>query len=84
MLHCGIETMGRGERAAFIVTAEATRTEESDDSAPPRRFEYDISLEDWAEEVDLSEKKDRSLVKRVARDGDGSTQPADIAVVVVR
>lgn len=84
MLHFGVETMGRGERAVFIVTADATRTEENDNSAPPPRFEYDISLEDWAEEVDLSEKKDGSLVKRVAREGDGSTQPVDIAVVTVR
>ena len=76
--------MGRSERATFVVTADATRVGENDNATPPRRFEYDISLDDWAEEVDLSEKKDGSLVKRVARDGDGSTQPVDIAVVTVR
>lgn len=76
--------MGRNERATFIVTADDPKTGENGKTTPPRRFEYDISLDDWAEEIDLSERKDRSLVKRVVRDGDGSTAPVDIGVVTVR
>ncbi|CAM9398577.1 unnamed protein product, partial [Hapterophycus canaliculatus] len=51
---------------------------------PRRRFEYDISLDDWTEEIDLSEGGDRSLLKRVTREGDGVTRPADVAGVTVR
>lgn len=110
LLHDGIRTMGRNERATFVVTIEKSHDNENsdvsdqgdaksdthrddpanteDESKPPspasRRFEYDLTLDDWAEEVDLSERKDRSLVKRVLRDGDGATRPVDVGVVTVR
>ncbi|CAB1105301.1 unnamed protein product [Ectocarpus sp. CCAP 1310/34] len=88
LLHCGIETMGRNELATFVVTAEgvvAGAQENAADSSskPPadRRFEYVISLDDWMEEVDLSERQDNSLMKRVVREGDGVTRPVEIGGV---
>ncbi|CAN0247607.1 unnamed protein product, partial [Ectocarpus fasciculatus] len=93
LLHCGIETMGRNERATFVVTAEGVvdvdqenAADSDSNSKPPadRRFEYDISLDDWMEEVDLSERQDNSLMKRVVREGDGVTRPAEIGGVTVR
>lgn len=94
LLHCGIGTMGRNERASFVVTAggvehDAENNDDDDETTtelppPPRRFEYDISLDDWVEEVDLSEHQDNSLVKRIVRDGDETTRPVDIGGVTVR
>lgn len=93
LLHCGIETMGRNERATFVVTADGVGNDaekNEDDGATTtelptrRRFEYDISLDDWTEEIDLSERQDNSLVKRVIRDGDAVTRPVDIGAVTVR
>lgn len=93
LLHCGIGTMGRNERASFVVTTDGVGPDEKnngDDSntaaePPPRlRFEYDISLDDWVEEIDLSEQQDNSLVKRIIRDGDETTRPVDIGGVTVR
>lgn len=83
--------MGRNERATFVVTAEdvvdgAQENAADSSSKPPadRRFEYVISLDDWLEEVDLSERQDNSLMKRVVREGDGVTRPAEIGGVTVR
>ena len=86
--------MGRNERATFVVTADgvvndAEKKDDDDDTTsnelPPRRcFEYDISLDDWTEEIDLSESQDNSLVKRVIRDGDAVTRPVDIGGITVR
>lgn len=76
--------MGKNERAVFVITKDADEAGEDDKLSPPRRLEYDISLDGWVEEVDLSERKDRSLTKRVVRDGDGLTQPVDIGMVTVR
>lgn len=93
LLHCGIGTMGRNERASFIVTTggvehDAKKNDGDSNTAaelpPPRRFEYDISLDDWVEEIDLSERQDNSLVKRIIRDGDEATRPVDIGGVTVR
>lgn len=95
LLHCGIETMGKNERATFVVTADdivgdAGKDDEESSGAtatklPPRRcLEYDISLDDWIEEIDLSEEQDSSLVKRVMRDGDGVTRPVEIAGITLR
>lgn len=93
LLHCGIGTMGRNERASFVVSADgveldARKTEAGSNTAtelpPRRRFEYDISLDDWVEEIDLSEQQDNSLVKRIIRDGDEATRPVDIGGVTVR
>ncbi len=93
LLHCGIETMGRNERATFVVTADgmgndAENKEEDTGTATElstqRRFEYDISLDHWTEEIDLSERQDNSLVKRVIMDGDAVTRPVDIGAVTVR
>lgn len=92
LLHCGIETMGRNERATFVVTdgfGNSAEKKEADSNTttevpPQRRFEYDISLDDWTEEIDLSERQDSSLVKRVIRDGDAVTRPVDIGGVTVR
>lgn len=91
LLHCGIETMGRNELATFVVTAEgvvdgAQENATDSSSKPPadRRFEYVISLDDWMEEVDLSERQDNSLMKRVLREGDGVTRPVEIGGVTVR
>lgn len=88
--------MGRNERASFIVTTDGSDADGHDakkngddgetptELPPPRRFEYDISLDDWVEEIDLSEQQDNSLVKRIVRDGDGTTRPVDIGGVIVR
>lgn len=94
LLHCGIETMGANERATFVVTVDGdvaddsegnVNSSSSDSTLPPcRRLEYDISLDNWTEEIDLSEGQDRSLMKRVMREGDGVTRPADVAGVTVR
>eukprot|EP00752_Nemacystus_decipiens_P012006 g10645.t1 len=94
LLHCGIVTMGRNERASFVVTADddgAERGAEKNSAngkttteLAPRRFEYDISLDDWVEEIDLSGQQDNSLVKRIIRDGDETTRPVDIGGVAVR
>ncbi|CAM9390250.1 unnamed protein product [Ectocarpus sp. 4 AP-2014] len=91
LLHCGIETMGKNELATFVVTAEGVVDDAQENAAdssskPPvdRRFEYVISLNDWMEEVDLSERQDNSLMKRVLREGDGVTRPVEIGGVTVR
>lgn len=94
LLHCGIGTMGRNERASFVVTTgdgvEHDGNKDNDNGktttelSPRRRFEYDISLDDWVQEIDLSEQQDNSLVKRIIRDGDETTRPVDIAGVTVR
>lgn len=89
--------MGKNERATFVVTVDgvvgdAGKDDEESSSGPttamklpPRRcLEYDISLDDWIEEIDLSEEKDSSLVKRVMRDGDGVTRPVEIAGITLR
>lgn len=73
--------MGKNERATFAVTTDDGR---GDDAAQPRRFEYELSLDDWTEEVDVSEEHDGSLVKRIIRDGDGTTTPVDVGRVLIR
>lgn len=89
-LHYGLETMGKNERATFVVTTNnndnvlTAKGNTDDANKRPRRLEYELSLDEWTEEEDLSEKQDGSLVKRVLRDGDGTTQPVDVAVVTVR
>lgn len=85
--------MGRNERASFVVkTGGAEHDAKNNDDGgktttelpPPRCFEYDISLDDWVEEIDLSDQQDNSLVKRIVRDGDETTRPVDIGGVTVR
>lgn len=65
LLHDGIETMGKNERATFVVTITdgresgldegVTQAEDGDDEPQqqqqPRRLEYDLSLDGWTEEV---------------------------------
>lgn len=57
-----------------------------DDGSKPTiyRLEYDISLDAWTEEIDLSDHNDGSLVKRVMRDGDGAVEPTEVGKVTVR
>lgn len=76
--------MTKSERATFVVTTDGTDKEGFGDGKPPRRLEYDISLDDWTEEIDLSECKDRSLLKLIMRDGSGTAQPVDVASVTLR
>lgn len=82
--------MGKNERATFVVTTNDAETGkgrgDSDDASnkQPRRLEYDLSLDEWTEEEDLSKERDGSLVKRVLRDGDGTTKPVEVAAVTVR
>lgn len=80
-LHDGIETMGKNERATFVVTTDDGG---GDDGKQSRCLEYDISLDDWTEEVDVSAGHDGSLVKRIIRDGDGSNQPVEVGRVTIR
>lgn len=86
--------MGRNERASFVVAVDdvehdASKNDDGGGNAtsetPPRRhLKYDISLDDWMEEIDLSEQQDNSLVKRIIRDGDETTRPVDVGGVTVR
>lgn len=47
--------MGRNERATFVITTDGRGGE---DGLQPRCLEYDLSLDDWTEVVDLSEDQD--------------------------
>lgn len=73
--------MGKNECATFVVKTDDGH---GDDGAQPRLLEYELSLDDWIEEVDVSEGHDRSLVKRILREGDGSTKPVDVGRVFIR
>ena len=84
LLHSGIETMVKHERATFTVSRVADDSCENDESKRPRRLEYDISLDAWMEEIDLSDREDGSLMKRIVRDGNGVTEPVEIGRVTVR
>ena len=81
--------MVRNERATFSVSRISADEVRVDDGSKPTttttcRLEYDISLDAWTEEIDLSDHGDGSLVKRVMRDGDGAVEPTEVGKVTVR
>lgn len=82
LLHDAIETMGNNEYATFVVKTNGG--DRGAEVSQPRRLEYELSLDGWIEEVDVSEEQDRSVIKRVIRDGDGTTQPVDVGIVAIK
>ena len=80
----GIPTMKRGELASFTIRADYGYGESgSPPTIPPNAtLVFEVELFDFHGE-DLSEKKDKSIVRRVLRAGSGYTSPNDGARCVV-
>lgn len=79
----GVSTMLQGETAKFTIQSHKAYGEKgSGGSIPPNAtLVFEVELISWSSEEDVSEKKDRSVLKEKIKEGTGYSKPNDLSSV---
>lgn len=78
----GVATMLKGEVSKFTIQSAKAYGTTGQGSIPPNAtLIFEIELFSWDCDTDVSDAKDKSIVKTTLKSGEGYSQPKDLAVV---
>ncbi|KAH3766815.1 peptidyl-prolyl cis-trans isomerase FKBP4 [Pelomyxa schiedti] len=80
----GVATMLKDEIAIFTIKPEYAYGSSGQGKIPPNStLVFEVELLNWCEEKDVSEKKDKSILMKVLKEGEGWETPSDETVCTI-